>query len=108
MISIRNEKLKIYRADVEGAIHRKESRVTGLDFSIISNSFVNHMIYAYMDAPKQAKQEQEALKTYNCEIAELNKQVAEYDRQENAYISDNVIPAMNTVFTFSTYDLLDK
>ena len=108
IISIRQEKLDTYRAGVEGAIYRKEASVTGLDFGIISSSFVNHMIYAYMDASKQTKQEQEALKTYNREIAELDKQAAEYDRQENAYIADNVIPAMNTVFTFFAYELLDK
>ena len=108
LISIRQEKLETYRAGVEGAIYRKEASVTGLDFGIISSSFVNHMIYAYMDASKQTKQEQEALKTYNREIAELDKQAAEYDRQENAYIADNVIPAMNTVFTFFAYELLDK
>lgn len=108
IISIRQEKFDTYRAGVEGAIYRKEASVTGLDFGIISSSFVNHMIYAYMDASKQTKQEQEALKTYNREIAELDKQAAEYDRQENAYIADNVIPAMNTVFTFFAYELLDK
>jgi len=108
IISIRREKLDTYKAGVEGAIYRKEASVTGLDFGIISSSFVNHMIYAYMDASKQTKQEQEALKTYNREIAELDKQAAEYDRQENAYITDNVIPAMNTVFTFFAYELLDK
>ena len=108
IISIRREKLDTYKAGVEGAIYRKEASVTGLDFGIISGSFVNHMIYAYMDASKQTKQEQEALKTYNREIAELDKQAAEYDRQENAYIADNVIPAMNTVFTFFAYELLDK
>ena len=108
IISIRREKLDTYKAGVEGAIYRKEASVTGLDFGIISGSFVNHMIYAYMDASKQTKQEQEALKTYNREIAELDKQAAEYDRQENEYITDNVIPAMNTVFTFFAYELLDK
>lgn len=108
IISIRQEKLDTYRAGVEGAKYRKEASVTGLDFGIISSSFVNHMIYAYMDASKQTQQEQEALKTYNREIAELDKQAAEYDRQENAYIADNVIPAMNTVFTFFAYELLDK
>ena len=108
LLSIRKEKLETYRAGVEDAIHRKESSVTGLDFGIISSSFVNHMIYAYMDASKQTKQEKEALKTYNREIAELDKQAAEYDRQENSYVSQNVIPAMNTVFTFFAYELLDK
>lgn len=108
LIAIRTEKRDTYRTGLEEAIYRKEASVTGLDFGIISSSFVNHMIYAYMDASEQTKQEQEALKTYNREIAELDKQVAEYDRQENAYIADNVIPAMNTVFTFFAYELLDK
>lgn len=108
IISIRQEKLDTYKAGVEGAICRKESSVTGLDFGIISSSFVNHMIYSYMDASKQTKQEQEALKTYNREIAQLDKKVAEYDRREKSYISDNVIPAINTVFTFFAYELLDK
>ena len=108
LVSIRKEKLETYRAGVEDAISRKEASVTGLDFGIISGSFVNHMIYAYMDASKQTKQEQEALKAYNREIAELDKQAAEYDRQENAYISDSVIPAMNAVFTHFSYELLDS
>jgi len=108
LISIRTEKLNTYRAGVEDAIYRKESSVTGLDFGVITGSFVNSMIYAYMDASEQTKQEKEALKVYNREIEELNKQVAMYDRQESDYIIGNVIPAMNTVFTFFAYELLDK
>ena len=108
LISIRTEKLNTYRTGVEDAIYRKESSVTGLDFGIITGSFVNSMIYAYMDASEQTKQEKEALRVYNQEIAELNKQVAAYDRQESDYIIGNVIPAMNTVFTFFAYELLDK
>ena len=108
LISIRTEKLNTYRTGVEDAIYRKESSVTGLDFGVITSSFVNSMIYAYMDASEQTKQEKEALRVYNQEIAELNKQVAEYDRQESDYIIGNVIPAMNTVFTFFAYELLDK
>ena len=108
ILSIRKAKLESYRAGVEGAIYRKEAAVTGLDFGIISGSFVNHMIYAYMDASKQTEQEKAAVKAYNKEIAELDKQNAEYDKQEATYISENVIPAMNTVFTFFAYDLLDK
>ena len=108
LISIRTEKLNTYRTGVEDAIYRKESSVTGLDFGIITGSFVNSMIYAYMDASEHTKQEKEALRVYNQEIAELNKQVAAYDRQESDYIIGNVIPAMNTVFTFFAYELLDK
>ncbi len=108
LISIRQEKLETYKAGVEGALYRKEASVTGLDFGIVSNSFVNHMIYAYMDASAQTKQEQEALRKYNREIAELDKQAAEYDRKEDAYIQESVIPAMSTVFTYFAYELLDK
>lgn len=108
IISIRKEKLEVYRSGVQDAVYKKDSSVTGLDFGIISSSFVNHMIYAYMDASKQTKQEQEALKVYNREIAELDKVVASYDQQEKSYIFDNVIPAMNTVFTYFAYELLDK
>lgn len=108
IISIRKAKLESYKAGVEGAIYRKEAAVTGLDFGIISGSFVNHMIYAYMDASKQTEQEKAAIKAYNQEIAELDKQNAEYDKQEATYISENVIPTMNAVFTFFAYELLDK
>jgi len=108
IIAIRSEKLEVYKAGVEDAISRKDSSVTGLDFSIISSSFVNHMIYAYMDASEQTKQERKALETYNREIAELNRQVQTYDRQESSYISGNVIPAMNTVFTFFASELLHR
>lgn len=108
LIAIRKEKFETYRAGVEGALYRKEASVTGLDFGIITNSFVNHMIYSYMDASKQTKQERAALKTYNCEIAELDKKAEKYDREENAYIAENIISTMNTVFTFLAYELLDK
>jgi len=108
IIAIRKAKLESYRAGVEGAIQRKEMAVTGLDFGIVSGSFVNHMIYAYMDASKQTEQEKAAMKAYTKEIAELEKQNAEYDKQEATYISENVIPAMTTVFTFFAYELLDK
>lgn len=108
IISIRKEKLETYRSGVQDAINKKEASVTGLDFGIISGSFVNHMIYAYMDASKQTKQEQEALKTYRSEIAELDKTAEAYDHQENDYIKNNVIPAMNTVFTYFSFELLDR
>ena len=49
IISIRKEKLDVYRSGVQDAIYKKEASVTGLDFGILSGSFVNHMIYAYME-----------------------------------------------------------
>lgn len=108
LISIRQEKLDTYRSGVEGAMYRKEASVTGLDFGIISGSFVNHMIYAYMNASEQTKQEKEALITYNREIAELDRQAAEYDRQETRYIHEHIIPAMHRVFTLFAYEMLDQ
>lgn len=108
LIAIRKEKLETYRAGVEDALSRKEASVTGLDFGIISGSFVNHMIYAYMDASKQMKQEREALNIYNQEIQELDRKATAYDWKESCYIKENLIPAMNTVFTLLAYELLDK
>lgn len=108
ILSIEKEKLEVYSSGVQDAIYKKDSSVTGLDFGILSGSFVNHMIYAYMDASKQTKQEQEALKIYNKEIAELDKVAESYDQKEKSYILNNVIPAMNTVFTYFSYELLDR
>ena len=108
IISIRKEKLDTYQAGVQDALYKKESSVTGLDFGIISGSFVNHMIYAYMDASKQTKQEKEALEVYNREIAALRQTAKVYDEQEKNYIINNVIPAMNTVFTYFAFELLDR
>ena len=108
IISIRKEKLDTYQAGVQDALYKKESSVTGLDFGIISGSFVNHMIYAYMDASKQTKQEKEALEVYNREIAALRQTAKAYDEQENNYIINNVIPTMNTVFTYFAFELLDR
>ena len=108
IISIRKEKLDTYQAGVQDALYKKESSVTGLDFGIISGSFVNHMIYAYMDASKQTKQEKEALEVYNREIAALRQTAKAYDEQEKNYIINNVIPAMNTVFTYFAFELLDR
>lgn len=108
IISIRKEKLDTYQAGVQDALYKKESSVTGLDFGIISGSFVNHMIYAYMDASKQTKQEKEALEVYNREIAALRQTAKAYDEQEKNYIINNVIPVMNTVFTYFAFELLDR
>lgn len=108
IFAIRKEKLDTFSAGVQDALYKKDTTVTGLDFGIISNSFINHIIYAYMDASKQAKQEREALEVYNQEIAALKQNVKVYDVQEKNYITQNVIPTMNSVFTCFAFDLLDK
>lgn len=108
VLAIRKEKLNTFSAGVQDALYKKEASVTGLDFGIISGSFINHMIYAYMDASKQVKQEREALEVYNREIAALKQNAKAYDVQEKNYITQNVIPTMNSVFTCFAFELLDK
>ena len=108
VLAIRKEKLDTFSAGVQDALYKKDASVTGLDFGIISGSFINHMIYAYMDASKQVKQEREALEEYNREIAALEQNAKSYDIQENSYITKNVIPTMNSVFTCFAFELLDK
>ena len=108
ILAIRKEKLDTFSAGVQDALYKKDVSVTGLDFGIISSSFVNHMIYAYMDASKQVKQEREALEVYNREIAALKQNAKTYDVREKNYITQTVIPTMNSVFTYFAFDLLDK
>lgn len=108
VLAIRKEKLDTFSAGVQDALYKKDASVTGLDFGIISSSFINHMIYAYMDASKQVKQEREALEVYNREIAALKQNAKAYDVREKNYITQNVIPTMNSIFTYFAFDLLDK
>lgn len=108
VLAIRKEKLDTFSAGVQDALYKKDASVTGLDFGIISSSFINHMIYAYMDASKQVKQEREALEVYNREIAVLKQNAKAYDVREKNYITQNVIPTMNSIFTYFAFDLLDK
>ena len=104
VLAIRKEKLDTFSAGVQDALYKKDASVTGLDFGIISSSFINHMIYAYMDASKQVKQEREALEVYNREIAALKQNAKAYDVREKNYITQNVIPTMNSVFTYFAFD----
>ena len=108
ILAIRKEKLDTFSAGVQYALYKKDASVTGLDFGIISSSFINHMIYACMDASKQVKQEREALEVYNREIAVLKQNAKAYDVREKNYITQNVIPTMNSIFTYFSFDLLDK
>lgn len=45
---------------------------------------------------------------YNREIADLNEAIKVYDVRQRQYITNNFIPAMNTVFTYLAYELLDR
>ncbi len=93
----------------EGAVQRAESHVTGMGFSIWSGSFVNHAIYAAMQASTINKQEKEASAAYQKEIDELcTKLESDYDRETSQYINNEYIPNMEAAFTVFAYELLDK
>lgn len=109
IITLRKARNAAYEAGVQDAIYRKESSVTGLDFGIISGSFVNHMIYASMNASKEKEQEAAALKQYNKEIAELEKSVTSAcEASEREYINNIYIPSIKLAFTALVYGWLDS
>ena len=109
IITLRKARNAAYEAGVQDAIYRKESSVTGLDFGIISGSFVNHMIYASMNASKEKEQEATALKQYNKEIAELEKSVTSAcEASEREYINNIYIPSIKLAFTALVYGWLDS
>ena len=65
----------------EDALQRAEAHVTGMGFSIWSGSFVNHAIYAAMEASTINKQEKEATARYQKEIGDLcSKLESDYNR----------------------------
>ena len=93
----------------EGAVQRAESHVTGMGFSIWSGSFVNHAIYAAMQASTINKQEKEASAAYQREINALcTKLESDYDRATSQYINNEYIPNMEAALTVFSYELLDK
>ena len=67
----------------EGAIQKKDASVTGLGFSIWSSSFVNHAIYAAMEASKVNEQEKAAAKEYQKDMAELRTRLENRKTQMN-------------------------
>ena len=109
IIALRKARNAAYEAGVQDAIYRKEASVTGLDFGIISGSFVNHMIYASMNASKEKEQEEAALKQYNKEIAELEKSVTSAcEASEREYVDTVYIPSIKLSFTALVYGWLDS
>lgn len=109
IIAIRSARNEVYKTGVQNAIYKKEASVTGLDFGIISNSLVNHAIYATMNASEEHKQEQAALKQYNKEIEDLRENVlSNYEAQEQKYISSVYVEGIELGFTALTVEWLDK
>jgi len=92
----------------EDAVHKKESSVTGLGFSIWSGSFVNHAIYAAMEASKVNEQEKAAAKAYQKDMAELESRLESRKAEdEKRYVADTYIPHMEAAITVFSYELLD-
>lgn len=92
----------------EDAIHKKESSVTGLGFSIWSGSFVNHAIYAAMEASKVNEQEKAAAKAYQKDMADLEARLESRKAEdEKQYVSNTYIPHMEAAITVFSYELLD-
>ena len=103
------QRLDSLQEGYEDAVQRAESHVTGMGFSIWSSSFVNHAIYAAMEASTINKQEKEASARYQKEVSELcSKLESEYDRATSQYINNEYIPNMEAALTVLAYELLDK
>ena len=107
--SLLMQRLDSLQEGYSDAVQRAESHVTGMGFSIWSGSFVNHAIYAAMQASTINKQEKEASAAYQREINELcTKLESDYDRQTSQYINNEYIPNMEAAFTVLAYELLDR
>ena len=64
MKSLLMQELDAWQVGYENAVNKAESHVTGMGFSILSGSFVNHAIYAAMEASTLNKQGREAEAQY--------------------------------------------
>ena len=92
----------------EGAIQKKDASITGLGFSIWSSSFVNHAIYAAMEASKVNEQEKAAVKEYQKDMAELRTRLENRkNTDEQRYVANTYIPTMESAITVFSYALLD-
>lgn len=97
------------QSGVKTALNKKEASVTGMGFSIWSSSFVNHVIYAAMQASTINKQEKAATQEFQREVNALCSRLeSNYDRDRSDYIKSEYIPNMEKAFTLLVYEMLDK
>lgn len=107
--SLLMQRLDSLQEGYEDAVQRADSHVTGMGFSIWSSSFVNHAIYAAMEASTINKQQKEASAQYQKEIRELCSGLeSNYNREKNQYINNEYIPNMEAALTVMAYELLDR
>lgn len=97
-----------FQEGYESALYKKDASVTGMGFSIWSGSFVNHAIYAAMEASTLHKQEQAASKEYQKDIDELSARIEHKKNQsQKSYITNIYQPNMEVAITVFSYELLD-
>ena len=98
-----------WQAGYENAVSNAESHVTGMGFSIWSSSFVNHAIYAAMEASKLKEQSKEAEAQYQKDMSDLRSRLdSHYGGEKSSYINNTYIPNMEAALTVFAYELLDK
>ena len=109
MKSILIQEMDDWQAGYENAVNRAESHVTGMGFSIWSGSFVNHAIYAAMEASTLNKQGKEAEALYQKDMDDLRARLdSQYGGEKSNYINNTYIPNMEAALTVFAYELLDK
>ena len=109
MKSLLIQELDEWQAGYENAVNKAESHVTGMGFSIWSGSFVNHAIYAAMEASTLNKQSKEAESQYQKDMNDLHSRLeSQYGGEKSNYINNTYIPNMEAALTVFAYELLDK
>ena len=109
MKSLLIQEMDAWQAGYETAVNKAESHVTGMGFSIWSSSFVNHAIYAAMEASTLNKQGKEAEAQYQRDMSDLRSRLdSQYGGEKSNYINNTYIPNMEAALTVFAYELLDK
>lgn len=101
--------LEDWKTGYEAAIEKRVSSVEGLGFSIWSGSFIDHAIYAAMDASAASKQDKEAARRYKLEMSALQSSLdAREEREKSSYITSAYIPAMREAVSTFASELMDR
>ncbi|MBQ8245753.1 MAG: hypothetical protein IJZ42_01295 [Lachnospiraceae bacterium] len=109
MKSLLIQEMDAWQAGYENAVNKAESHVTGMGFSIWSSSFVNHAIYAAMEASTLNEQGKEAEAQYQKDMNDLRSRLdSQYGGEKSNYINNTYIPNMEAALTVFAYELLDK
>ena len=98
-----------WKTGYEAAVEKRTSSVEGLGFSIWSGSFIDHAIYAAMDASTANKQDKEAARRYESEMSALQSSLdARGEREKSFYIKSAYIPAMREAASAFASELMDR